>query len=117
MSSTPRKWKFRLLHMLEAVAKILLYTSEIDEAQFLADEKTVEAVVWNLMVLGEAAKHIPPEVELAYPEVPWPQMKGIRNRIVHGYDRIHRGILWNVARVELPPLVPILGRIMRDASE
>ena len=103
--------------MQEAVARILLYISEVNEEEFRADQKTVDAVVWNLMVLGEAAKHIPVEVEQAYPGVPWSQMKGIRNRIVHGYDQIHLGIIWNVARVELPPLVPVLGLIIQEADE
>ncbi len=117
MSSAPRKWKFRLRHMQEAAAKVLRYTADLDATAFAADEKTVEAVVWNLSVLGEAARHIPAEVEQAYPAVPWTQMKGIRNRIVHGYDQIDLEIIWNVARVELPPLLPLLDRVMSEAAE
>jgi uncharacterized protein with HEPN domain len=117
MSSAPRKWKFRLRHMQEAAAKVLRYTAALDAVTFAADERTVEAVVWNLTVLGEAARHIPDDVERAYAAVPWPQMKGIRNRIVHGYDQIDLDVIWNVVRVELPPLLPLLDQVMREAPE
>jgi uncharacterized protein with HEPN domain len=48
---------------------------------------------------------------------PWPQIRGIRNRIVHGYDHINLSIIWNVVEVELPPLVPHLEQIMNEAVE
>jgi uncharacterized protein with HEPN domain len=103
--------------MQEAVEKILRFTRGIDESAFRTDEKLVDAVVWNLVVLGEAAKFIPEIVVQAYPQVPWPQIRGIRNRIVHGYDQINLTIIWNVVDVELPPLVPDLERIMNEALE
>jgi uncharacterized protein with HEPN domain len=117
MSSTERKWKFRLRHMRGAIDKILRYTAWMTESQFQAAEQTVEAVVWNLTVLGEAAGYIPTHVEQAYPEIPWPQMRGIRNRIIHGYDQINWNIIWNVVTVELPPLVGALARVDRETTE
>jgi uncharacterized protein with HEPN domain len=89
----------------------------MQEAQFRAAEQMVEAVVWNLTVLGEAARHIPPDIVSAYPNVPWPQIRGIRNRIIHGYDQIDWNIIWNVVAVELPPLVPLLEQIDRETSD
>jgi uncharacterized protein with HEPN domain len=103
--------------MQEAVDKIRRFTRGVDEATFRADEKLVDAVVWNLVVLGEAAKFVPDLVVQAYPQVPWPQIRGIRNRIVHGYDQINLSIIWNVVEVELPPLAPELERIMNEAIE
>src|SRR4051812_47213304 len=111
MSSVPRKWKFRLQHMRQALDKIARYTGGMTEAQFRAADQTVEAVVWNLTVLGEAGRHIPPHVVDSYPEVPWPQIRGIRNRIAHGYDQIDWSIIWNVVTIELPPLAPLFERI------
>jgi uncharacterized protein with HEPN domain len=58
MSSTPRKWKFRLRHMQEAVDRILGYTQPLSESQFRASRQVADAVIWNLTVLGEAAKYI-----------------------------------------------------------
>lgn len=117
MSSQPRKWKFRLRHILEAVDRIRHYTGGRTIDQLSTDQQCLDAVVWNLTVIGEAARHIPESVVTAYPEVPWSQMRGIRNRIVHEYDRLDVEIIWNVTQVELPSLVPILRRIMSEAAE
>ena len=56
-------------------------------------------------------------MEQAYPHLPWQQMRGIRNRIVHAYDQIDLAIIWNVVTVELPPLAPELEKIDREAVE
>ena len=117
MSSQPRKWKFRIRHILEASEKIRQYTHGLTVADLQAHPQALEAVVWNLTVIGEAARQIPDSVVNAYPQVPWQQMRGIRNRIVHGYDQIDLSIIWNVIQYELPPLVPTLERIMQEADE
>ena len=56
MSSTPRKWKFRLRHMLEAIAECQAFVAGMTIEELQADPKTLKAVVWNLMVMGEAAR-------------------------------------------------------------
>jgi len=117
MSSPATKWKFHLRHMLEAVERIRLYTDGKTEAELRAAPMVLDAVVWNLMVLGDAARHVPESVVAAFPEVPWGQMRGIRNHIVHGYDRIDFDIVWAVIQSELPPLVAQLERVMRKAEE
>jgi len=117
MSSKPRKWKFRLRHVLEAIDRIEAYTSGLTVDQMAADRQRLDAVVWNLTVIGEAVRHIPDTVVSSYPEVPWSQMRGIRNRIVHEYDRLDTDIIWNVVQNELPPLIPVLQRILLEAAE
>ena len=117
MLSANRPWRFRLQHMLDAIRNIADYITDMDETRFRSEKQTVHAVVWNLTVLGEAARGVPDEVVVAYPQIPWPQMRGIRNRIVHGYDRIDLEIIWEVATVELPQLVPLLEQVQREAVE
>jgi len=117
MSSIPRKWKYRIRHLLEAIAECQSFTAGMTIEQFGADAKTLKAVVWNLMIMGEAARHIPAEIEAAYPEVPWATIRGMRNHIVHGYDVIDVGIVWNVVQDRLAPLVPLLERIEKEAVE
>ena len=70
MPSKPRKWRFRLRHIAEAVQRIVQYTRGMTYEQFCADQKTVDAVVRNFMIVGEAARHVPRQVESEYPEVP-----------------------------------------------
>ena len=117
MSSIPRKWKFRLRHILEAIAECQSFLAGTTVEQLRGDAKTLKAVVWNLMVMGEAARQIPAEVEAAYPEVPWATIRGMRNHIVHGYDVIDIDIVWNVVHDRLPPLVPVLKRIEQETIE
>ena len=114
MSSQSRKWKFRIRHMLEAIERIQQYASGLSRDQLSADTRTLDAIVWNLTVLGEAANHVPHVITLAYPQIPWPQIRGTRNRIVHGYDQIDFSIVWEVVQSELPPLVPVLQQIMTN---
>ncbi len=117
MSSTPLLWKLRIQHILEAIERCRSYAQGLTQEQLGADSKTLYAVAWCLTVIGEAARHLPDEVTAQYPEVPWPQMRGMRNHIVHGYDQIDLEIVWKVVRDHLPPLVPHLERILKEAVE
>jgi uncharacterized protein with HEPN domain len=114
MSSARQTWKHRLRHMREAADRILRYTQGMTEAEFRAASQVADACVWNLTVFGEAAKFIPEDVVQTYPQIPWAQIRGIRNRIVHAYDEIDLEIIWNVVCNELPPLVAMLDHIMED---
>jgi uncharacterized protein with HEPN domain len=90
--------------MLAAIRKIERYTSGIDQPAFHQDEKTVDAVVRNLEVIGEAAKRISPEFASRHEDVPWRQVAGLRNRIVHDYFGLDLEIIWQVIRRDLPRL-------------
>ncbi len=85
MSSAPRKWKFRIRHMLEAIAHCRAFTDGLDEPGLSADVLRLHAVCWELMTIGEAARHVPPEVVASYPEVPWAIMRGIRSKTRRRY--------------------------------
>lgn len=88
----------------EAIAKIVRYCEGLSRDAFLADEKTCDAVVRNLEIIGEAARQMPQTVREQYPEIPWHQMAGMRNRIVHDYAGVDLGILWTVITTSLPQL-------------
>jgi uncharacterized protein with HEPN domain len=97
--------------MLEALRKIDSYTAGLDHSAFLQDEKTIDAVVRNLEVLGEAAQQIPDEFEARHPGVPWRRIAGLRNRIVHDYFGLDLEIIWQIVRNDLPPLKATLEKI------
>jgi uncharacterized protein with HEPN domain len=111
-----RDWKARLQDITDAIAKIDRYTRGMTSDTFRADEKTVDAVVRNLIVIGEASRHIPEDVERRHPEVPWDKMRGIRNVVVHEYFGVDAEILWETARHDLPPLRPLLERLLREST-
>src|SRR3972149_6412587 len=95
MSSRPRKWTFRLRHIIEATERIQEYVAGMTCAEFVADRRSVDAVLRNFMVIGEAARHIPEPVMTRHPGVPWAQMRGMRNVLAHDYDRVNLDVVWN----------------------
>jgi uncharacterized protein with HEPN domain len=117
VSSKKRKWKFRLRHIGEAIQRIEQYTAGISFEQFVSDPKTFDAVVRNLIIIGEAARQIPPEIETAFPDLPWFEMRALRNFLTHEYDRVEVNIIWDTIRNDLPPLVPLLEKVLQDAKE
>jgi uncharacterized protein with HEPN domain len=115
----PRQWKLRLEDILEAMHKIQRYTSGMTTESFFTESQTIEAVAYNFIVMGEAARHIPPEVEARYPEVPWLLMRDMRNFLAHEYPRVKPEVIWDTIVRDLPPLVTVLQRILteEDASQ
>ncbi len=117
MSSKKRKWKFRLRHIVEAIQRINQYTAGISFDQFVSDSKTFDAVVRNLIIIGEAARQISPEVEITFPDIPWAEMRALRNFLTHEYDRVEATVIWDTIRNDLPPLVPALENLLRNAPD
>ncbi|MBI2940848.1 MAG: DUF86 domain-containing protein [Chloroflexi bacterium] len=109
---SPRDWRERLDDILQAVANTQQYTDGMTFEEFSGDQKTVHAVTYNIAIIGEAARHVPAEVQARYPEVPWPQMRGIRNVVTHHYFGVNLPILWQTVRHDLPLLVPTLREIL-----
>jgi uncharacterized protein with HEPN domain len=101
----PRRWKARLHDMNEAIDKIFVYCQGIEsETEFSSDTKTFDACVRNLQVLGDAASKIPAAISREIKEVPWKQVKGMRNVLVHEYFGISPSVLWNTIKNDLPAL-------------
>jgi uncharacterized protein with HEPN domain len=90
--------------ILAAISKIERYTSAMDKALFLQDENTIDAVVRNLEIMGEAAPQLPEDFVDRYPSVPWRQIAGLRNRIVHEYFGLDLDLIWQVIQNDLPQL-------------
>lgn len=91
--------------MLAAIRKIERYTSGMDWELFRQDEKTIDAVVRNLEILGEATRQMPEGFVARHPDVSWRQMAGLRNRIAHDYIGLDLELIWQVIRHDLPQLL------------
>jgi uncharacterized protein with HEPN domain len=99
-----RSWQFRIDDILTAIDKIERYTKNMDFDTWLKDDKTVDAVIRNLEIVGEASSHLPDDVLQQYKDIPWKLMRGIRNILAHEYFGIDLEIIWKTAKEDLPNL-------------
>jgi uncharacterized protein with HEPN domain len=100
--------------MLQSALKIKRYTRGIDYDSFIADDKTIDAVVRNFEIIGEAANRIDPDLRDCNPEIEWTRIKGFRNRIVHDYFGIDYEIVWSIIETYLDELIDWLEKIIDD---
>jgi uncharacterized protein with HEPN domain len=100
-----RDWKFRIADIIEAIKNVLDITREMNYELFQRDKKSLQAVLYNLVVIGEAARRLPEEVINKYPSIPWREMGDRRNIVIHEYFGVDNTILWETIKHELPPLV------------
>jgi uncharacterized protein with HEPN domain len=97
-----------LAHIRQAARDALTHVEGLDQEDFRADRRTQQAVIMCLLVIGEAAARLKdrhPEVAMQHPEIPWRNMRGMRNRIAHGYFDINLDVVWETVWVALPDLL------------
>ena len=109
-----RDWRFRVRDILAAVRAVAAYTDGMTFEEFVADARTRDAVVRNLMTMGESVRSIPEVIISAHPQVPWRLMRGVRNVVVHEYFGVDDAILWETVRGDLPPLEPLLEAVLES---
>jgi uncharacterized protein with HEPN domain len=102
--------------ILDGIRVIEEYVHEMTYERFVQDRKTVDAVVRNLITIGEAASNVPAEVQERYAEIPWDNMRRMRNIIVHVYFGVNLPVVWRTIQEDLPPLKAQLGKVLRDAG-
>jgi uncharacterized protein with HEPN domain len=107
-----RDWRFRVRDILAAVDAVAAYTEGMTFEEFVADPRTRDAVVRNLMTMGESVRWIPDLVLDEHPAVPWSILRAVRNVVVHEYFGIDDAILWQTVRGDLPPLAPLLEAVL-----
>ena len=90
--------------IVTAVFKIEKYTAKSDREHFLKDEKTIDAVVRNLEIIGEACRQLPEEFKERHSTIPWHKIAGLRNRIVHDYFGVDLELIWQIISIEIPAL-------------
>ncbi|MEA2054654.1 MAG: DUF86 domain-containing protein [Candidatus Thermoplasmatota archaeon] len=107
-----RDYKIFLQDILRSIEHIEGYTEGMDIEAFRNDQKTVDAVIRNLEIIGEATKNIPIEFRRKYPDIPWREMAGTRDKLTHGYFDIVYEILWETVKNDLPKIKPKIKKIL-----
>jgi len=110
--SPERNWKMRVEDILSCIKKIKEYTRGMTYEQFCEDEKTIDAVIRNMEIIGEAAGFIPLEIQAKYPELAWLEMRGMRNMMAHEYFGVSLSIIWRTIEQDLDPLADGLGKVI-----
>jgi uncharacterized protein with HEPN domain len=114
---SPRDWKFRLEDINEALDRIGEYLKDMEYSSWAKDRKTIDAVIRNLEIIGEAANHIPESIQEKYIEVPWFQMKGMRNLLIHEYFGVDVDVLWQTVNEDLPRLKIQIQTLISEIKE
>lgn len=100
-----------VLDILNAARKAVSFVRGIERTTFEQDERTQSAVLYQLTILGEAAKRVSEPYRQQHPEVPWRRMSGTRGRVVHEYDRVSLDRVWEVLQEDLPALIVVRGTL------
>ncbi len=106
-------------HMQQAATDARSFVEGLAKADFLEDKRTQQAVIMSLIILGEAATKVMggyTEFAREHPEVPWCSMRGMRNRIAHGYFDINLDVVWDTVQAALPELLKQLPTVGQNAA-
>jgi len=104
----------RLRHMLDAARKAVELTENSERVDLDKDEKLALALLRLLEVLGEAAKNVSDRCRQKYSQIPWRQIAGTRDRLIHGYFDVDLDVVWKIISSDLPPLVQQLEKAISD---
>ena len=109
-----RDYRLFLKDIVESCKYIQEFVEGIDFEQFLQDEKTSSAVIRKFEIVGEAAKNIPNSITEKYLHVPWRDMAGMQDRLIHGYFGVDYNIVWETIKTDLPLLISAISQILTD---
>ncbi|MBI3525558.1 MAG: DUF86 domain-containing protein [Betaproteobacteria bacterium] len=117
MNAKSPRYRDYLEHMLDAIRQARGYVDGLTKEDFQADKKTQQAVILNIVIIGEAATQLideNPDFANQHPGIPWKQMRGMRNRMAHGYFEIDLDIVWDTVQLSLPDLKRKLAAIVEN---
>jgi uncharacterized protein with HEPN domain len=100
----PRDYKASLEDILEAIEKINEYANDLTYEEFSEDSKTIDAVIRNLEIIGEASRNIPKEIRSRYSDIKWQRIISLRNVLIHEYFGITLKVIWDIVKNKLPLL-------------
>jgi uncharacterized protein with HEPN domain len=104
--------KTYLADILNAAQSIRRFVDGVDKEQFLANEEKYEAVNRKFEIIGEAARRLSPEARQELPDIPWKLLTAMRNILIHDYDDVNLNLVWQTAKIDLPPMIAKLEELL-----
>ncbi|MCL0034737.1 DUF86 domain-containing protein [Dehalococcoidia bacterium] len=112
-----RSIKLYIKDIVEYMERAEEHVKGLNHNQFLKDRKTGDAVIRCIEVIGEATKNIPDSIRNKYPSIPWRDMAGMRDKIIHGYFIVDFENVWLVVKEEIPKLKPLIKKVLEDLEK
>jgi uncharacterized protein with HEPN domain len=103
--------------IIDAMKEAVGFVKDMEYDEFIQDTKTVYAVVRAIEIIGEATKNIPEDVRKKYPHIPWRQMAGMRDKVIHEYFGVKLERVWETVKRDIPNLKPLFEKMLGDLEE
>lgn len=100
--------------IIKAMDDAQYFIKNLDYTGFIEDIKTVYAVIRALEIIGEATKNIPPTLKSRYPQIPWREMAGMRDKVIHAYSTVDLKRVWSTVKQDIPALKPLFVTILKE---
>lgn len=115
--SMKREFIDYLQDIADVIENIEKFTAGIDYEKFKTDEKTIFAVIRAFEIIGEATKKLPVEMRNKYPEVPWKEMAGFRDKLTHEYFGVDLKVVWQTLKEDIPLLKPMISKVLKESKK
>ena len=112
-----RGWRPFISDMIASGEAVLAFTDGLDIEEFVNDELKYKATLWDIGIIGEAARHIPQEIRSSNPDIPWGEIVGMRDRIMHGYQAIDTDIVWDTIKTDIPKMLINLREMLKRIDD
>jgi uncharacterized protein with HEPN domain len=116
MNERERDFTIFLHDIIDNMYRIEHFTEDMGYEDFVRDEKTRFACIQCIEIIGEAAKHVPARIRSQYPSIPWNDIAGMRDKLIHAYFTIDSLKVWKVIKEDIPSLKPMIEAIIRETS-
>ena len=106
-----------LNHIIESIADIDFFIKNITKEEFLKNKEKQNAVIRSLEIIGEAVKNIPESTKKRYPSIPWKEIAGTRDKVIHHYFMINLDVVWDIIRKDIPELKKEILKVREDLKK
>jgi len=108
--------KIRIQHMIDAAEEALSFVAEINEKDFFNNRLLILSIIKEIEIIGEAASKVSVKTKNEFSNIPWQDIVGMRNRLIHGYFEVNVQLVWNTLKRNLPTLINLLQKSINSPS-